>query len=257
MKLKTPGMGIKHKQCIGIHINTVSAFPKLTYPLHIVQAIACLFQIRTLSWLIGLSQIEAEQVANNYHFLLKETGYQWIQATKPLTLAYSLQNSPTGLLAWILEKFEGWSHGGISKFSKEAILSNVMIYLYSGKISSSMYIYKEHLATAELFKFGTNYCPVPTACLVSPNDIIWSPLGWASARMNVVRYTRGTSGHFAAMENPSEFSKDLLEFNSDISEYLLLKNLSYTKSYYEIFSEIVFGYIPFVIACLLLYRMFY
>lgn len=38
-----------------------------------------------------------------------ETGYQEIQATKPMTLGYALNDSPAGLAAWIVEKFRTWS----------------------------------------------------------------------------------------------------------------------------------------------------
>jgi hypothetical protein len=41
-----------------------------------------------------------------YAFQEKETGYQRIQGTKPQTLAYALQDSPSGLAAWILEKLK-------------------------------------------------------------------------------------------------------------------------------------------------------
>ena len=37
------------------------------------------------------------------------TGYFHEQATKPETLAVALSDSPSGLAAWILEKFDGWS----------------------------------------------------------------------------------------------------------------------------------------------------
>jgi hypothetical protein len=39
-------------------------------------------------------------------------GYQWIQGTKPQTLAYALTDSPAGLAAWIAEKFRTWSDWG-------------------------------------------------------------------------------------------------------------------------------------------------
>ena len=42
-------------------------------------------------------------------FRRDETGYQWIQGTKPQTLAYGLNDSPAGLAAWIVEKFRTWS----------------------------------------------------------------------------------------------------------------------------------------------------
>ncbi|MEP7300644.1 MAG: epoxide hydrolase [Caldimonas sp.] len=43
------------------------------------------------------------------HFLKEETGYQWIQGTKPQTLAFGLNDSPAGLAAWIVEKFRSWT----------------------------------------------------------------------------------------------------------------------------------------------------
>ena len=45
-------------------------------------------------------------------FLKEETGYQWIQGTRPQTLAYGLSDSPAGLAAWIGEKFRAWSDCG-------------------------------------------------------------------------------------------------------------------------------------------------
>jgi len=42
------------------------------------------------------------------HFLREETGYQWIQGTKPTTLAFALTDSPAGLAAWMVEKFRTW-----------------------------------------------------------------------------------------------------------------------------------------------------
>ena len=45
-------------------------------------------------------------------WLKEETGYQWIQGTKPQTLAYGLTDSPAGLAAWIVEKFRTWTDCG-------------------------------------------------------------------------------------------------------------------------------------------------
>jgi hypothetical protein len=42
-------------------------------------------------------------------WLREETGYQWIQGTRPQTLAFGLTDSPIGLAAWIIEKFRAWS----------------------------------------------------------------------------------------------------------------------------------------------------
>nr|MBA3776815.1 alpha/beta fold hydrolase [Betaproteobacteria bacterium] len=45
-------------------------------------------------------------------WLKEETGYQWIQGTRPQTLAFALTDSPAGLAAWIIEKFRAWSDCG-------------------------------------------------------------------------------------------------------------------------------------------------
>jgi pimeloyl-ACP methyl ester carboxylesterase len=63
---------------------------------------------------------------------LKEgTGYQWIQGTRPQTLAFALTDSPAGLAAWIVEKFRAWSDCGgdvESVFTKDHLLANIGLY---------------------------------------------------------------------------------------------------------------------------------
>jgi microsomal epoxide hydrolase len=60
------------------------------------------------------------------------------------TLAYALTDSPVGLAAWIVEKFQRWSDCGgdiESIFSKDDLLTNVMIYWVTGAINSSFWPY--------------------------------------------------------------------------------------------------------------------
>ena len=45
-------------------------------------------------------------------WLEEEIGYQWIQGTRPQTLAFGLSDSPVGLAAWIVEKFRAWTDCG-------------------------------------------------------------------------------------------------------------------------------------------------
>ena len=62
------------------------------------------------------------------HFLKEETGYQWIQGTRPQTLAFALTDSPVGLAAWIVEKFRAWSDCGgdlETVFTKDQLLQTV------------------------------------------------------------------------------------------------------------------------------------
>jgi pimeloyl-ACP methyl ester carboxylesterase len=77
-------------------------------------------------------------------WLKDETGYQWIQGTRPQTLAFALSDSPAGLAAWILEKFRAWSDCGgdlESIFSKDELLANISFYWFTGAIGSSFWPY--------------------------------------------------------------------------------------------------------------------
>ena len=80
---------------------------------------------------------------------LKEgTGYQWIQGTRPQTLAFALTNSPAGLAAWIIEKFRAWSDCGgdlESVFTKDELLANISLYWFTGAIGSSFWPYYARL----------------------------------------------------------------------------------------------------------------
>lgn len=77
----------------------------------------------------------------------KEGAYSNIQSTKPLTLAYGLNDSPIGLCAWIIEKFNTWSdnNGTINTiFSNDELLANVTLYWITQTIHSSIRMYNEN-----------------------------------------------------------------------------------------------------------------
>lgn len=89
-----------------------------------------------------------------YGFLLKESGYFHLQATKPDTVGSALVDSPVGLAAYILEKFSTHTnHGNVDKedgglterFTLDELLTNLMIYWTSGNVASSARFYKENM----------------------------------------------------------------------------------------------------------------
>ena len=83
----------------------------------------------------------ADQLAQ---WLREETGYQWIQGTRPQTLAFGLTDLPAGLAAWIIEKFRAWSDCGgdvESAFSRDRLLANISLYWFTGAIGSSFWPY--------------------------------------------------------------------------------------------------------------------
>ena len=71
-----------------------------------------------------------------------------IQATRPQTLSYGLNDSPAGLLAWLIEKRRAWSDckGNIeSRFSKNDLINTAMIYWLSQSFGTSARYYYEAL----------------------------------------------------------------------------------------------------------------
>ncbi|MCX5613629.1 epoxide hydrolase [Streptomyces sp. NBC_00047] len=138
-------------------------------------------------------------------------GYADIQATRPQTLAYGLNDSPVGLLAWIGEKFAEWSDPR-SPIDRDQMLTNVMLYWLSGTAGSAARIYYER-AHADYFGQPPEVSRTPTALADFPRDN-FIPLRHVAARTdNIVRWTsyeRG--GHFPAMEVPELLVGDVRAF---------------------------------------------
>jgi pimeloyl-ACP methyl ester carboxylesterase len=57
----------------------------------------------------GLSEADQVRARRFNQFQADGLGYLQLQATRPQTLAYALNDSPVGQLAWIVEKFREWT----------------------------------------------------------------------------------------------------------------------------------------------------
>ena len=160
--------------------------------------------------------------AEEKHFLVEletwlreETGYQWIQGTRPQTLAFGLCDSPAGLAAWIVEKFRRWSDcaGDVeSVFSRDHLLANISLYWFTGAIGSSFWPY-----------YARMHGPWPI-----PDGGVGAPMGYAAFPREIVRPPRSVAakmytdirrwtempagGHFAAMEQPQALAREVVEF---------------------------------------------
>jgi microsomal epoxide hydrolase len=163
----------------------------------------------------GVAPEEMQGLADIAEFQKKETGYQQIQGTKPQTLGYALSDSPAGLAAWIVEKFRTWSDCGGDverRFSKDELLTNIMIYWVTGTINSSVRLYCETMRSGR-FGVAGERVTVPTACSIFPKEIFRPPRRWVEGRYNLVQWTRHASGgHFAALEEPELLVADLRSF---------------------------------------------
>ncbi len=162
---------------------------------------------------------ERKLFERNEEWMQKEGAYAMIQSTKPQSLAPGLNDSPTGLAAWIVEKLHAWSDCGgdiQSRFSKDEILTQVMIYWVTGSIGSSFLPYYDFANAGavtwmkEGFKKWAGSKKVPAAFALFPEDIAHPPREWAERFFNVQRWTEmPRGGHFAALEEPEMLAEDI------------------------------------------------
>lgn len=94
----------------------------------------------------SLSEAEQKYVQAYEQWSYAEGAYVMIHGTKPQSLAYALTDSPAGLAGWIIEHFQKWSDNTGNpdqSFSKDELLTNLMIYWATETINSSMRLYYE------------------------------------------------------------------------------------------------------------------
>jgi pimeloyl-ACP methyl ester carboxylesterase len=159
-----------------------------------------------------LTEAELAAMRDVSRYAEEDSGYSKIQGTKPQTLGYGLNDSPAGLLAWIIEKFRTWSDcdGDVERsFTRDELLTNVMLYWVTATAHSSARLYYE---TQKSGRFGTagERVEVPTGCAIFPKEIARPPRRWAERNYNVVHWTEmKRGGHFAAMEEPELLVADV------------------------------------------------
>lgn len=168
------------------------------------------------------TQEEKEHAIRAAQLFEAEGGYFREQSTKPQTLSYAMMDSPVGVCAWIVEKFYGWSDirtGFEDLYSKDQLLTNVMIYLVTRTFNTATWLYRG------LFEDQTG-TPVPPGARIEnpvaiarfPVDLIpFPPRSQVERNMNVKRWTEfREGGHFAALERPEEFVADVRAFGRDL-----------------------------------------
>jgi microsomal epoxide hydrolase len=159
---------------------------------------------------------EAAYLEELAHFLKERTGYQWIQGTRPQTLAYALTDSPAGLAAWIAEKFWEWTdHDGRpqSAVSLDDMLTNISLYWFSGAIGSSFWPYYARMHSPWPIPQGSTI-DVPTAYAEFPKEILRPPRSLAARTYTDIRRwtAMARGGHFAALEQPEALAQDIKSF---------------------------------------------
>ena len=159
---------------------------------------------------------EEQQFLDELASWLKDgTGYQWIQGTRPQTLAFGLSDSPAGLAAWIVDKFRAWSDcsGDVERaFSKDHLLANIALYWFTGAIGSSFWPYYARMhGPWPIPDGGVN---VPTGYAAFPREILSPPRSLAEKMYTDIRRwtVMPKGGHFAAMEQPAALAEEIVQF---------------------------------------------
>jgi len=163
-----------------------------------------------------LNEEEKADLAAMARFQREESGYALEQATKPQTLGVALNDSPAGLLGWIVEKFRTWSDCGgdpENSYPRDHLITNVMLYWVTQTITSSARLYWESKHSG-LWEQAPDCVGVPTGVARYPKEeVLRFPRSWVERFYNVTHWAvmpRG--GHFAAMEQPALFIEDLRNF---------------------------------------------
>ena len=165
---------------------------------------------------VPLTEEEQDGLAAMARFQREEAAYAQVQGTKPQTLGMALNDSPAGLLSWIVEKFRTWSDCDgqpENVFTRDQLITNVMVYWVTQTITSSARLYWETMHSGVLQE-APQFVSVPTGVARYPQEeILRFPRAWIEQRYNVTHWAvmpRG--GHFAAMEQPELFVDDLRTF---------------------------------------------
>lgn len=185
--------------CAGIHLNMVVGIPEPEE-------------------MEDLTDFEKSALTRFQWYADRDNGYAMIQATRPQTLGYALADSPAGQMAWMVEKFYGWTdcgHDLVGKgggnperaVSRDSMLDHVTLYWLTNSAASSARLYWHSFR-----QFGTNtQIRVPTACSLFPMEIMRLSRRWAEKRFpNIVYWNElERGGHFAAWEQPEVFVREV------------------------------------------------
>jgi pimeloyl-ACP methyl ester carboxylesterase len=166
-----------------------------------------------------VTETEKEWVAANAAFFAEESGYLQIQASRPQTLAYGLNDSPAGLAGWMVEKLRAWSDcdGDLeTAISRDEALTNIMLYWATETANSASRIYLEAMRAGQLEPISSRI-DVATGAAIFPKETVRSPRAWAEQAWEIRRWTlmpRG--GHFAALEVPDLLVADVRAFYREL-----------------------------------------
>ncbi len=154
-----------------------------------------------------LAQIEKIRAAES-----AELGYFEQQNHRPDTIGAALVDSPIGQLAWIAEKFQGWTDPTAAlpedAVDRDQLLTNISLYWFTRSGASSAQLYYESAHSGLEWLSGGD---VPSAWSVFDTHPLMAKVfnAWGA----IAQWREHTEGgHFPAMEVPELLADDIRTF---------------------------------------------
>ena len=140
-----------------------------------------------------------------------------VHSLDPQTLAIALNDSPAGLLAWIVERRRAWSDcgGEVERaFSREHLLTTASLFWLTETIGSSLRFYWE--TARQNWQPSHSRKPTieaPTAMAVLPRDVFPLPRKLVEQHADLQHWrVYPSGGHFGPAEAPDVYVEDVRTF---------------------------------------------
>ena len=170
---------------IGVHVNALVTFPS-----------------GDPAEMAALTEAERARLAAMEKWQQQSSAYMQVQGTRPQTIGQALTDSPSGLLAWIVEKFQEWTNPAAllpeDAVDRDRILTDVSIYWFTATAGSAAHTYYERFNDPSMW-MPQERSTVPTAVAVFPTDISIRPFAARPATSSA-----GRSSAAAATSPPSK-----------------------------------------------------
>jgi pimeloyl-ACP methyl ester carboxylesterase len=167
----------------------------------------------------SLPRHEQKFLATATRQFMADGAYAMVQRTLPRSLAVGLDDSPVGLASWILDRFHAWSDGDLeTRFTRDDLLTNIMLYWVTRTIGSSVFLYRAEAQSPSLTP--ADYVERPVGVALFPRDLggLPPPRSFAARTLNVQHWSvQPRGGHFAALEEPALYARDVIEFFRSLS----------------------------------------
>lgn len=195
----TAWLAVRHPDAVlGAHVSTNALSPVRTPAVHDGTLTA-----EENEWLATMAT-RAEQ----------EGAYHHLQATKPLTAALAVADSPVALVGWVVEKWQAWSTLDLTDpATRTTLLTLLTLYWTTGSFGSSVMHYHAHDLSPGS-RPTKDPAAAPMSVYASRSEIGGvPPRSLAERQFHHPRWSvlpRG--GHFMATEEPDLLAQDIREF---------------------------------------------